>query len=128
MKPRSTTWVSKFLLIEYEDDQWVENFKMLKSTLFQIVHRLKPTLLKKHKVHKSHPHGDSCVMCYLQTCAWLQFLNLYSIICNWEVYRILGPTWICCYNKYIFLEVDFMASGSIHVHCHEWFQTIVWPT
>jgi hypothetical protein len=47
MKPRNTTWLFKFLVIEYKDDQWVENFKMSKSTLFWIVDKLKLTLLKK---------------------------------------------------------------------------------
>jgi hypothetical protein len=47
VKPRSTTWFSKFLFTKYENDQWVENFMMLKSTLFQIADRLSSTLLKK---------------------------------------------------------------------------------
>jgi len=36
VKVKSTTWFSKFLLIKYDDDRWVDNFKMTKATLFRI--------------------------------------------------------------------------------------------
>lgn len=52
VKPRSTTWLSKFSIIEYKDDQWVENFKMSKSTLFWIVDKLKLTLFNKNTKYK----------------------------------------------------------------------------
>ncbi len=40
VKPRSTTWFSWFLLIEYDDDRWVKKFKMTKTTLFRITNQL----------------------------------------------------------------------------------------
>jgi hypothetical protein len=34
VKPRSTTWFSRFLMVENNDERWVENFKMTKDKLF----------------------------------------------------------------------------------------------
>jgi hypothetical protein len=41
-----TTWFFQFLLTEYDDDKWVENFKMTKKTLFKITNQLQGVLLK----------------------------------------------------------------------------------
>ncbi len=48
VKPRSTTWFSQFLLIEYDDDRLVENFRMTKTTLFRIANQLQPMLMKQN--------------------------------------------------------------------------------
>jgi len=42
VKSRSTKWFFQFLLIKYDDDRWVKNFKMTKSTLFRIINQLWP--------------------------------------------------------------------------------------
>lgn len=47
VKPRSTTWFSIFLLIEYVNDCWLENFHMTKGTLFDIANQLR-LLIQKH--------------------------------------------------------------------------------
>ncbi len=47
VKPRSTTWFSIFLLIEYDNDCWLENFHMTKGTLFDIANQLR-LLIQKH--------------------------------------------------------------------------------
>jgi hypothetical protein len=36
-----------FLLTEYDDQRWVQNFKMLKEMLFNIANKLKPLIVKK---------------------------------------------------------------------------------
>lgn len=41
VKPRSTTWFSIFLLIEYDNDCWLEKFHMTKETLFDIANQLR---------------------------------------------------------------------------------------
>jgi hypothetical protein len=40
VKPRFTTWFSQLFMIEYDDERWVENFQMSKSTLLQIDEKL----------------------------------------------------------------------------------------
>jgi hypothetical protein len=34
--PRSTTWFSHFLLHEYDDRRWVQNFRFTKDIVFQM--------------------------------------------------------------------------------------------
>jgi hypothetical protein len=36
------------LLIEYDDQWWVQNFIMLKEMLFDIVNKLRPSIMKKN--------------------------------------------------------------------------------
>ncbi len=47
IKPRSTTWFSIFLLIEYDNDWWLQKFHMTKRTLFDIAIQLR-LLIQKH--------------------------------------------------------------------------------
>ncbi len=47
MKLRSNTWFSRFSLTEYEEDRWVENFRMAKFFFFFIVNKLHLLLLKR---------------------------------------------------------------------------------
>ncbi len=42
VKPRSTTWFSRFLLIEFNENKWIKHFRMTKTTLFRIVNQLWP--------------------------------------------------------------------------------------
>jgi hypothetical protein len=76
MKPKNTTWFSKFMLNEYEDDQWVENLKTLKSMFFHIANELRPTLMKKNRKYINAIPMEIRMSCYLQACAWMQFFNL----------------------------------------------------
>jgi hypothetical protein len=43
----STTWFFVFLFIEYNDDHWIQNFRMSKLTLLEISNQLKPMIVKK---------------------------------------------------------------------------------
>jgi hypothetical protein len=36
VKPRSTTWFSKFLLEQYDDSRWLEMFRMTKSAVYAL--------------------------------------------------------------------------------------------
>lgn len=47
VKPRSTTWFSRFLLEQYDEDQWLKLFRMTKASVFALADILKPTIVKK---------------------------------------------------------------------------------
>jgi len=47
VKPRSTTWFSRFLLQEYDDGRWVENFRMSKDGVRSLASILSPHLYKQ---------------------------------------------------------------------------------
>jgi hypothetical protein len=47
VKPRSTTWFSRFLLSEYDDSRWIQMFRMNKAAVFALSHLLCPHVLKK---------------------------------------------------------------------------------
>ncbi len=40
VKRKSITWFLRFLLIEFDEDHFVENFQMTKPTLFNIIYKL----------------------------------------------------------------------------------------
>ena len=42
VKPRNTTWFSRFSLTDYDDAQWIQNFRMSKSSLFSVSRILTP--------------------------------------------------------------------------------------
>ncbi len=46
VKPRSIVWFSRFLFTKYDDHYWVQNFKMAKGILFDIVNQLRPMVAK----------------------------------------------------------------------------------
>jgi hypothetical protein len=47
VKPRNTTWFSRLLLIEFDDNKWVESFCMNKSSLFNFVECMRLVLQKQ---------------------------------------------------------------------------------
>ena len=47
VKPRSTTWFSRFLLSEYDDSRWVQMFRFTKPAVFALADLLRPTIQKK---------------------------------------------------------------------------------
>lgn len=47
VKPRSTTWFSRFLIEEYDDDRWIEMFRFTKREIFNLASLLSPTLRKQ---------------------------------------------------------------------------------
>ena len=48
VKPRSTTWFTKFLLEEYDDDRWINLFRMTKRSVFHLANILAPSISKKN--------------------------------------------------------------------------------
>ncbi len=44
VNPKSTTWFSRFLLTKFDENHWVEIFRMSKATLFGIVEKLRSLL------------------------------------------------------------------------------------
>lgn len=46
--PRSTSWFSRFVLQEYDDNRWLENFRMTKSSVFSLTNLLRPHIEKQN--------------------------------------------------------------------------------
>ena len=47
VKPRSTTWFSRFLLSEYDDNRWIHMFRMTKPAVFALADLLRPSVQRK---------------------------------------------------------------------------------
>ena len=47
VKPRSTTWFSRFLMAEYDDRRWLEMFRMTKRSVFALSDLLAPHVRRK---------------------------------------------------------------------------------
>jgi hypothetical protein len=41
VRPRSTTWFSRFVVEEFQDDRWVQCFRMTKRVVFSLVEMLR---------------------------------------------------------------------------------------
>ena len=48
VKPRSTTWFSRFVIEEYDDDRWSQMFRMTKASVFELSHQLRPFIEKQN--------------------------------------------------------------------------------
>jgi hypothetical protein len=47
VKPRSTTWFSRFLLEQYGEDRWIQIFRMSKRAVFALTDLLRPHIQKQ---------------------------------------------------------------------------------
>ena len=47
VKPRSTTWFTKFLLEEYDDERWIQMFRMTKRALLSLAELLAPFIRRR---------------------------------------------------------------------------------
>jgi hypothetical protein len=47
VKPRSTTWFSRFLLSQYGQERWIQMFRMTKPAVFALSDLLKPHIQKQ---------------------------------------------------------------------------------
>lgn len=47
VKPRSTTWFSRFLLEQYDSSRWVSLFRMTKPAVFALAEVLRPQVEEK---------------------------------------------------------------------------------
>jgi hypothetical protein len=65
-------------IIDYDDNKRVENFRMIKSTLFRIVNQLWPMLMKQNTQYPSVIHVEIWVSCVIYNLA--HGVNL--LICN----------------------------------------------
>lgn len=46
VKPRSTTWFSRFLLEQYDNTRWIQMFRMTKASVFALAGQLRPHVEK----------------------------------------------------------------------------------
>jgi hypothetical protein len=47
IKPRSTTWFTRFLMEQYDDEHWVETFRMSKAAILNLTDLLQPCIAKR---------------------------------------------------------------------------------
>ena len=52
VKPRSTTWFSRFFLEQHDNSRWLSMFRMTKDSVFSLAELLKPTLQKKNTKYR----------------------------------------------------------------------------
>jgi hypothetical protein len=52
VKPRSTTWFSRFVIEEYDDDRWSSLFRMTKASVFELSHQLWPFIQKQNTKYR----------------------------------------------------------------------------
>lgn len=50
--PRSTSWFSRFVLQEYDDNRWLENFRMTKASVFSLTNLLRPHIEKQNTMYR----------------------------------------------------------------------------
>jgi hypothetical protein len=48
VKPRSTTWFSRFVIDQFDDDRWVQHFRMIEATVFRLADMLSPHIRKQN--------------------------------------------------------------------------------
>jgi hypothetical protein len=47
VQPRSTTWFSRFVLEEFQEDRWVQCFRMTKRAVFSLAEMLRPEIQRR---------------------------------------------------------------------------------
>jgi hypothetical protein len=47
IKPRSTTWFTRFLIEQCKDDRWVESFRMSKAAVLNLTELLRPCIVNR---------------------------------------------------------------------------------
>jgi hypothetical protein len=52
VKPRSTTWFSRFVIEEYDVDRWSSLFWMTKASVFELSHQLRPFIQKQNTKYR----------------------------------------------------------------------------
>ena len=52
VKSRSTTWFSRFVIEDYNDEQWSSLFRMTKSSVFELSHQLQPLIEKQNTKYR----------------------------------------------------------------------------
>ena len=50
--PRSNSWFSRFVLQEYDDNRWLENFRMTKASVFSLTNLLRPHIEKQNTFYR----------------------------------------------------------------------------
>lgn len=53
VKPQSTTWFTRFLLQEYNNDRWLQMFRMTKRSVFNLAQVLAPAVKKKDTKYRA---------------------------------------------------------------------------
>lgn len=65
MKPKSTTWFSRFLLHKYDDERWIEMFCFTKKEVFHLATLLAPVIRKQDTKYRFAVLVIVCLDCTL---------------------------------------------------------------
>jgi len=65
VKPRFTTWFSRFLLEQYNDQRWVQMFRMTKTPVFVLADLLRPHVQCQHTKYRVAILVLVCLACTL---------------------------------------------------------------
>jgi hypothetical protein len=83
VKPRSTTWFSEFLMDSYDDERWIEQFRMDKPSVAEICHKLRATIEKNDTNYRLAIPVEIRVFCCLYKLAhavnMLSYSELFAI-------------------------------------------------
>jgi hypothetical protein len=80
-----------FLLIKYDDEWWIQNFKMSKDTFFNIANKPKPLITKKDTIYHFLTLMEVQVACMIFTsCHMVQTYWLQWIIFHQEINCHIG--------------------------------------
>jgi hypothetical protein len=52
VKPRSTAWFTRFVIEQYDDDRWVQHFRMTKSAVFRLADMLSPHIRRRNTPYR----------------------------------------------------------------------------
>ncbi len=65
IKLRNTIWFFRFLFFKFENNSWVENLKISKSTIFEIIEKLRSNLFFKNTKYDNSILVEIRVYCYI---------------------------------------------------------------
>ena len=52
VKPRSTTWFSRFVIEDYNDERWSSLFRMTKQSVFELSYQLRPLIERQNTKYR----------------------------------------------------------------------------
>jgi hypothetical protein len=109
--PRSTAWFSQFLMYEYDNARWVENFRLTKESVFRMADMLSPYVQKQDtRFHHAIPAMVKVAVTLYKLCQGASLL-----ICSEQF--ALGKSTICETVQ------DIVRAVNVHFR-----QEIAWPS
>ncbi|KAG0571655.1 hypothetical protein KC19_VG031300 [Ceratodon purpureus] len=96
VRPRSTTWFSRFLLEQYDDERWVQMFRMSKRAVLALADLLWP------HVHRQNTKYRLAFPVLIRVaCTLFKFTHGASTIRNLCFWRCFPKTWSCFCHVFV---------------------------